>query len=64
MQQWWRDNLDLPRYYSYRAIVECIHHYDIAGYVVVATSLLACVLMWRIQRGITAYAAAPARITG
>ena len=41
-----------------------IHHYDIAGYVVVATSLLACVLMWRIQRGITAYAAAPARITG
>ena len=40
-----------------------IHHYDIAGYVVVATSLLACVLMWRIQRGITAYAA-PARVTG
>ena len=29
-----------------------IHHYDIAGYVVVATSLLACVLLWRIQRGI------------
>ena len=37
-----------------------IHHYDIAGYVVVATSLLACLLMWRIQRGITAAAAAPA----
>jgi len=31
-----------------------IHHYDVAGYVVVATSLLACVLMWRIQRGVTA----------
>jgi predicted MFS family arabinose efflux permease len=36
-----------------------IHHYDIAGYVVVATSLLACFLLWRIQRGITAHAAAP-----
>jgi len=31
-----------------------IHHYDVAGYVVVATSLLACVLMWRIQRRILA----------
>jgi predicted MFS family arabinose efflux permease len=29
-----------------------IHHYDVAGYVVVATSLLACVLLWRIQRGV------------
>jgi hypothetical protein len=28
---WWRSNVDLPRYYSYRAIVECIHHYDIGG---------------------------------
>jgi hypothetical protein len=28
--EWWRDNLDLPTYYSYRSIVECIHHYDIA----------------------------------
>ncbi len=37
-----------------------LHHYDVAGYVVVATSLLACVLMWRIQRGITAHATAPA----
>jgi hypothetical protein len=27
--RWWRGNVDLPRYYSYRAIVECIHHYDI-----------------------------------
>ena len=26
---WWRANLDLDRYYSYRAIVEAIHHYDI-----------------------------------
>jgi len=33
-----------------------IHHYDVAGYVVVATSLLACVLLWRIQRGTTAHA--------
>jgi hypothetical protein len=29
--QWWRDNLNLDNYYSYRAIVEAIHHYDIAG---------------------------------
>jgi len=29
-----------------------IHHYEIAGYVVVATSILACVLLWRIQRGL------------
>jgi hypothetical protein len=29
-EEWWRKNLDLPAYYSYRAIVECIHHYDIA----------------------------------
>ena len=28
-----------------------IHHYDVAGYVVVVTSLTACVLLWRIQRG-------------
>ena len=37
-----------------------LHHYDIAGYVVVGTSLLACFLMWRIQRGISAPVAAPA----
>jgi predicted MFS family arabinose efflux permease len=37
-----------------------IHHYDVAGYVVVATSLLACVLMWRIQRGIAAPVTSPA----
>ncbi len=28
-EAWWRANLDLPGYYSYRAICECIHHYDI-----------------------------------
>jgi predicted MFS family arabinose efflux permease len=37
-----------------------IHHYDVAGYVVVGTSLLACFLMWRIQLGITARASASA----
>jgi hypothetical protein len=26
---WWRANLDLSRYYSYQAIVQGIHHYDI-----------------------------------
>jgi len=34
-----------------------IHHYNIAGFVVVGTSLLACVLLWRIQRGVSALAA-------
>ncbi len=27
--EWWQKNLDLPTYYSYRAVLECIHHYDI-----------------------------------
>src|SRR5205814_4901171 len=27
--EWWRENFDLPRYYAFRSIVECIHHYDI-----------------------------------
>lgn len=27
--QWWDENLDLESYYSYRSIVEAIHHYDI-----------------------------------
>ena len=27
---WWRTNLNLPAYYGYRAICECIHHYDIS----------------------------------
>ena len=26
---WWVANVDLPRYYNYRSILECIHHYDI-----------------------------------
>jgi hypothetical protein len=26
---WWRTNCDLENYYNYRAIVDCIHHYDI-----------------------------------
>jgi hypothetical protein len=28
-EPWWRANVDLPRYYSYRSILECIHHYDL-----------------------------------
>ena len=28
-EAWWRANVNLPAYYSYRAICECIHHYDI-----------------------------------
>jgi hypothetical protein len=27
--KWWQTNVDLPRYYSYRSILECVHHYDI-----------------------------------
>jgi hypothetical protein len=30
-EAWWRDNFDVNRYYSYRTIVEGIHHYDIDG---------------------------------
>ncbi len=26
---WWSNNLDLARYYNYRSIIECIHHYDV-----------------------------------
>jgi hypothetical protein len=29
-EEWWRANVDLPGYYSYRAILECIHHYDVS----------------------------------
>ncbi|MCY2952087.1 MAG: lamin tail domain-containing protein [Planctomycetota bacterium] len=29
--QWWRDNVNLDAYYSYRAIIEAIHHGDV-GY--------------------------------
>jgi len=35
-----------------------IHHYEIAGYVVVVTGLLATVLLWRVQRGVQVAAAA------
>ena len=28
--QWYRDNIDIPQYYSYRAIVDIIHHYDLS----------------------------------
>ena len=41
-----------------------IHHYDIAGYVVVATSLLTCALLWRVNRGVTAHAMEPAASRG
>ena len=27
--EWWRANFDLEQYYSYRAILEMIHHYDV-----------------------------------
>ncbi|MEW6237304.1 MAG: lamin tail domain-containing protein [Candidatus Omnitrophota bacterium] len=27
-EQWWRNNVDLQRYYGYRTILEAIHHYD------------------------------------
>jgi predicted MFS family arabinose efflux permease len=29
-----------------------IHHYEVAGYVVVATAMLACLLLWRVNRSI------------
>jgi len=28
--EWWRQGVDLARYFSYRSILECVHHYDIA----------------------------------
>ncbi len=27
--QWWRTNLDLAEYYSYRTVIEAVHHYDV-----------------------------------
>jgi len=30
-ESWWRQNVDLPRYYGYRCVVEGVHHGDI-GY--------------------------------
>jgi predicted MFS family arabinose efflux permease len=35
-----------------------LQHYDVAGYVVVATGLVVCFLIWRIERGVRAAAAA------
>ncbi|MEO8309406.1 MAG: MFS transporter [Pseudomonadota bacterium] len=35
-----------------------LHHYDVAGYVVVATTLLAGVLIWRVERGVRGAASA------
>jgi predicted MFS family arabinose efflux permease len=29
-----------------------LHHYEVAGYVVVATALLACFLLWKVERGV------------
>ncbi len=28
-QSWWRTNLDLNTYYSYRTVIEAVHHYDV-----------------------------------
>lgn len=28
-EKWWRANVDLPRYYAYRAVLEAVHHYDV-----------------------------------
>src|SRR5206468_11763991 len=28
--EWWRQSVDLARYFSYRSILECVHHYDVA----------------------------------
>src|SRR6266576_4893469 len=30
-EQWYRDNVDLNNYYSYRATLEAFHHYDIGA---------------------------------
>jgi len=37
-----------------------IHNYEIAGYAVVVTSLLTCFLLWRVERGVSQPAVAPA----
>ena len=41
-----------------------LQHYEIAGYVVIATALIVSFLMWRIQRGIAAPATAPVAAAG
>ncbi|HUS35516.1 MAG TPA: CotH kinase family protein [Verrucomicrobiae bacterium] len=28
-QAWWTQTVDMDRYFSYRSILECVHHYDI-----------------------------------
>ncbi len=28
-EAWWRTNWNLPKYYSYQAIIQAVHHYDI-----------------------------------
>jgi predicted MFS family arabinose efflux permease len=38
-----------------------LHHYDVAGYMVVITGIVACYLMWRIDRGVKAAEAANLR---
>nr|PZN64203.1 MAG: MFS transporter [Pseudomonadota bacterium] len=38
-----------------------LHHYDVAGYVVVITGIVACFLTWRIYRGVKAAEAADLR---
>src|SRR6185369_4440794 len=38
-------------------------HYDVAGYVVIATGIIVSFLMWRIQRGVAASTPAPAAAT-
>ena len=29
VQSWWRTNLNLSKYYSYRTVLEAVHHYDV-----------------------------------
>jgi predicted MFS family arabinose efflux permease len=36
-----------------------LQHYEVAGYIVIATSLVASVLLWRIDRGVRSAATAP-----
>lgn len=30
-EAWWRSTIDVPGYFNYRSIVDCIHHYDIGS---------------------------------
>ncbi len=29
VESWWRTNLNLSKYYSYRTVLEAVHHYDV-----------------------------------